>query len=123
MFGKRMLWGILCAVLASCGGEQQQDKESPPKTPDSGKNFEQIEKEFNCLACHLPFNQMGAPTWQDVVLRYENKNAEQYLMQKIISGGGGVWGTMDMPPYQELSEDEARLLVKGIMLTEVKQKR
>jgi cytochrome c len=43
-----------------------------------------------------------------------NKDAQANLIKKVINGGGGVWGTIPMPP-NPVKEDEAKLLVEWIL--------
>lgn len=109
-----LLVGLLS--LASCDGGAD-----PKKLADSHgktKPFDQLIADSNCMACHLPHNQMGVPSWEDVVKRYRDvdKNAaEAQLREKIAHGGSGAWGRMDMPPYQELSEAELEVIVHGLL--------
>jgi cytochrome c len=39
-----------------------------------------------------------------------------YLENKIINGGTGVWGQVPMTPHPELSKEDVTALVKYIML-------
>jgi len=38
-----------------------------------------------------------------------------YLVNKIINGGGGVWGEVAMPAHPSLSRDDAKKLVSYIL--------
>ena len=69
----------------------------------------------NCLACHAVDKKLVGPAYTEVSKKYKgNKDAQAALMKKVINGGGGVWGTIPMPP-NPVKEDEAKLLVDWIL--------
>ena len=62
----------------------------------------------NCLACHAVDKKLVGPAYTEVAKKYKgNKDAEAMLIKKVINGGGGVWGTIPMPP-NPVKEDEAK---------------
>ena len=69
----------------------------------------------NCLACHAVDKKLVGPAYTEIAKKYKgNKDAETTLIKKVIHGGGGVWGTIPMPP-NPVKEDEAKLLVEWIL--------
>ncbi|CAN0388908.1 unnamed protein product [Phaeothamnion confervicola] len=69
----------------------------------------------NCLACHAVDKKLVGPAYTEVAKKYKgNKDAEAMLIKKIINGGGGVWGTIPMPP-NPVKEEESKLLVEWIL--------
>jgi cytochrome c len=69
----------------------------------------------NCLACHAVDKKLVGPAYTEVSKKYKgNKDAEAMLIKKVINGGGGVWGTIPMPP-NPVKEDEAKTLVDWIL--------
>lgn len=69
----------------------------------------------NCLACHAIDKKLVGPAYTEISKKYKgNKDAEANLIKKVINGGGGVWGTIPMPP-NPVKEDEAKLLVEWIL--------
>src|SRR6267142_126611 len=69
----------------------------------------------NCLACHAVDKKLVGPAYVEIAKKYKgNKDAEGMLMKKVINGGGGVWGTIPMPP-NPVKDDEAKLLVEWIL--------
>ena len=69
----------------------------------------------NCLACHAVDKKLVGPAYTEVSKKYKgNKDAEPMLIKKVINGGGGVWGTIPMPP-NPVKEDEAKVLVDWIL--------
>jgi cytochrome c len=70
----------------------------------------------NCMSCHSVQNKVVGPAFKDVAAKYAGqKGAEDKLVQKVMKGGGGVWGTVPMPPNTQVSEAEAHTLVKWIL--------
>jgi cytochrome c len=75
-----------------------------------------LAKAKNCMACHSVANKVVGPAFKDVAAKYAGqKDAEAKLSQKIIKGGSGVWGAMPMPANPQVSEAEAKTLVKWIL--------
>jgi cytochrome c len=69
----------------------------------------------NCLACHTIDKKLVGPAYTEISKKYKgNKDAEATLIKKVINGGGGVWGTIPMPP-NPVKEDEAKVLVDWIL--------
>ena len=69
----------------------------------------------NCLACHAVATKLVGPAYTEISKKYKgNKDAEAALIKKVINGGGGVWGTIPMPP-NPVKEDEAKVLVDWIL--------
>ena len=70
----------------------------------------------SCLACHAIDSKLVGPAYKDVAAKYKNDTlAEDRLSKKVMSGGGGVWGTMPMPANSQVNPDEAKILVKWIL--------
>jgi len=56
------------------------------------------------------------PAYKDVAAKYAGqKDAEDKLTQKVLKGGSGVWGAVPMPANTQVTEAEARTLVKWIL--------
>ena len=86
----------------------------------SGSAFAQADlaKAKNCMACHAVANKLVGPAYKDVAAKYAGqKGAEDKLVQKVIKGGSGVWGPVPMPANPQVSEAEARSLVKWVLST------
>jgi len=83
-----------------------------------GQAFAQAElaKAKNCMACHGIDNKIVGPAYKDVAKKYAGqKDAEDKLTQKVLKGGGGVWGAIPMPANSQVTEAEARQLVKWVL--------
>jgi cytochrome c len=75
-----------------------------------------LAKAKNCMACHAVANKLVGPAYKDVAAKYAGqKGAEDKLVQKVMKGGAGVWGPVPMPANPQVSEAEARSLVKWVL--------
>jgi cytochrome c len=75
-----------------------------------------LAKEKNCMACHSVDKKIVGPAYKDVAVKYKGqKNAEDVLTQKVLKGGSGAWGPVPMPANSQVTEAEARTLVKWIL--------
>ncbi len=75
-----------------------------------------LAKAKNCMACHSVTNKVLGPAFKDVGAKYAGqKGAEDKLVQKVLKGGSGVWGTVPMPANAQLNEADARTLVKWVL--------
>lgn len=111
---KKLKLLLIVILLQGCG-----EKPLPPQVEKTGTAEEIIVKSA-CLACHQDGNQMQVPTWGDVAKKYKgNQGAEDFLAGKIPHGGAGSWGTMEMPPFVDLTKAEVRVVVQGILATPV----
>jgi cytochrome c len=72
----------------------------------------------NCLNCHaIDQASEDGPSFQAIARRYKgDKTAPDRLAQKILKGGGGVWGSKKMDP-NEVSPQDARRLAEWILRT------
>jgi len=77
-----------------------------------------LAKARNCMTCHTVATKLVGPAYKDVAERYAGqKSAEDKLVQKVLKGGSGVWGPVPMPANPQVSEAEARTLVKWVLST------
>ncbi|CAM3452055.1 ThuA domain-containing protein [Pontibacter korlensis] len=70
----------------------------------------------DCKACHSINEKSIGPTYTQVAKRYQKDNgAMTHLTNKIIKGGSGVWGEAAMPAHPNMSESDAKQIVKWIL--------
>jgi len=87
----------------------QEDTESI----DQGKSL--LEKS-DCKACHQINKPSVGPAFADVSMKYRNDNgALARLTNKVITGGGGVWGEVAMNAHPQLSKEESTEIVKYVL--------
>ena len=75
-----------------------------------------LAKAKNCMSCHAVGNKLIGPAYKDVAAKYAgDAGAEDRLTQKVLKGGSGAWGPVPMPANTQVSEAEARTLVKWVL--------
>lgn len=98
---KRLLWVCVAAGTFASG---------------SAMANADLAKAKNCMACHAVGSKVVGPAFKDVSAKYAGqKDAEDKLTQKVIKGGSGTWGAVPMPANGQVSEAEARTLVKWVL--------
>ena len=79
---------------------------------------EAIARANNCMACHgVTDKRMMGPSFSEIAARYEKKgkSVEAALAEKIRRGGSGEWGPMAMPAQPQLTDADARAIVKWML--------
>lgn len=75
-----------------------------------------LAKAKNCMACHAVQTKLVGPAFKDVAAKYAGqKDAEAKLVTKVIKGGAGAWGAVPMPANPQVSEADAKVLVKWVL--------
>ncbi|GAB3752828.1 PQQ-dependent sugar dehydrogenase [Spirosoma pomorum] len=70
----------------------------------------------DCKACHQINGKSVGPAFMDVSKRYRgDAKALNRLANKVITGGGGVWGDHAMNAHPQLSREEATDIVKYVL--------
>jgi cytochrome c len=70
---------------------------------------------LDCKGCHMLDGPSIGPSYQEVSQKYKNTKPSDYLSDKIINGGGGVWGEQAMSAHPELSKSDATAIVNYIL--------
>ena len=71
---------------------------------------------LDCKSCHQPDATSIGPSYTKVANKYTKTEKNiNYLIYKIINGGGGVWGEHVMAAHPELDQNDARKLVQYIL--------
>jgi cytochrome c len=116
-------------LIIACGnsgdskaGDNKDSAAAKPATVSaaSEKGLELIGSS-DCTTCHrLQKDATGAaigPAYSEVAAKYAPAadSTIDRLVQKIIKGGSGVWGTVPMTPHAALAEADVKEIVKYIM--------
>jgi len=131
---KIIILSSIVMIVFACNNEGTKDatKDSTGKTenktesggisdnPDYQKGLALIGQN-DCLTCHRVDERLTGPAYREVANRYANApdTLIDRLAKKIIRGGNdGKWDNMTAPmtPHPSLSEDDARAMVKYILL-------
>lgn len=77
---------------------------------------EDLAKAKNCLSCHKIDAKLIGPAYKEVAAKYAGQHdTVAHLADKVMKGGGGVWGPMPMTPNPQVSHAEAEKLVTWIL--------
>ncbi|WP_018477508.1 c-type cytochrome [Pontibacter roseus] len=70
----------------------------------------------DCLACHKVDQKLVGPSYEEVAQKYEaNDKNTDYLANKIIQGGAGVWGQIPMTPHPNIPQEDAKEMARYIL--------
>jgi glucose/arabinose dehydrogenase/cytochrome c551/c552 len=82
-------------------------------SPVSGKS---LTLTLDCKSCHKENEKSIGPSFMQVAQKYsKDKNASNYLVEKVIKGGGGVWGETVMAAHPNLPEGDVRQIVQWVL--------
>ena len=128
---KKILIVLSLGVLVYSCGNGDSDKKAADSTaapaaeakpaditenPDYLKGTELI-AQSDCLTCHNVDQKIIGPAYRDVANKYPNdEKTVDMLADKVIAGGRGVWGDIMMTPHPQVSKDDAKAMVKYILL-------
>ena len=86
---KKLVFALLALAAVAAGG---------PAHADAAK-AKQLAQKYNCLACHAEDKKLVGPSYKDIAKKYKgDAGAGAKLATKVKAGGGGVWGSIPMPP-------------------------
>lgn len=80
------------------------------------KGLEKL-KASDCTSCHMVDRKIVGPSYAEVAAKYESTEENvNMLAAKVIAGGVGVWGEIAMPPHPSVSEEDAKDMVRYVLL-------
>lgn len=78
-----------------------------------GKN---LIAQSDCAGCHQPEVASTGPAYVEIARKYAgDKGAEAYLAERIVQGGGGVWGERAMAAHPDLAVSQAGQMARYIL--------
>lgn len=133
---KKILLSLtILSVIAACGSNESEKKEeteqpsASPSAPAEASSNElssnpvyqkglELTGKFMCPSCHKIDDRLTGPAYREVADKYAGADDATIakLAKKIIEGGAGVWGEVPMTPHPNVSEEEAKDMVKYILL-------
>ena len=77
-----------------------------------------IEAKSDCATCHKINERVVGPSFKEIAEKYAGADDAMIdsLAGKVISGGAGNWGQVPMTPHPNLSKEDARTVVKYVLL-------
>ena len=115
---------LMAAACADTAEEQktaettvEEKKEDLSSNPDYKKGLALVAS-HDCLTCHAVNQTTTGPAYADIAAKYAGADDEQItkLAQTIIKGGSGNWGQVPMTPHPNVSEEDAKAMVKYVLL-------
>ena len=125
---------VLCisAVISACGGSSKSggtdstattsatpgadSAASAPKSIDATTPGGKLMAASDCNTCHKVDTKVIGPAFQDIAAKYPATEANiDTLANKVIHGGKGNWGDIQMAAHPALSMDDAKTIVKYIL--------
>ncbi|REG97942.1 c-type cytochrome [Flavobacterium aquicola] len=113
---------ILAAIVILGGLSSFSKYESIPVKYSHGKDEvqssdgEKIMAKLDCATCHKIDKKVIGPSYLDIAKKYPaNDKNINYLSDKIIKGGSGVWGAIPMAAHTALKKDDAKKIAKYIL--------
>lgn len=127
MIMKKWIPIVLLAACIGCGEtpKEGEAKDSEPTevmddlsaNPDYQKGLALVAQN-DCLTCHAIRETTTGPAYADISAKYAGADDAKItlLAQTIIKGGSGNWGPVPMTPHPGVSEEDAKQMVKYILL-------
>lgn len=73
-------------------------------------------KTSDCFNCHAVKTSMAGPSFAELTNRYSpNTDTVTLLAHRVVKGSSGNWGNAAMPPHPDLTEEQARQMVKWLL--------
>jgi cytochrome c len=88
---------------------------TPAADPEVERGLALVGKS-DCFTCHKVVDKSTGPAYEAVAAKYPDDQAViDSLAHKVIKGGVGNWGTVPMTPHPDLSEEDAKAMVKYVL--------
>lgn len=118
---------VLSFIIVSCSKKQEPIDENAARNAEMAQQNEQKTIQLSpeeegkslingadCLSCHQENEKMIGPSYAEVATKYSDKDLD-YLADKIVNGGSGVWGDVPMAAHPGMSKETAQKMVKYIL--------
>lgn len=122
----------MAAFMTACGGNENSNTTTTatakPEAAASAaddlsanpdyKNGLALVAKSDCLTCHKVSETSTGPSYKEVAAKYANADdaTVSMLAEKIVKGGSGNWGQIPMTPHPTVSTEDAKQMVKYILL-------
>ncbi|MCJ8210949.1 c-type cytochrome [Mucilaginibacter sp. RS28] len=102
------------AVQETTATNNGAEKTGASEVKASDAKGAQLISKNDCLTCHKEHDKLIGPAYADVAKKYTDKDVDM-LADKVIKGGAGNWGQIAMTPHPNLSQEDAKEMVKYIL--------
>lgn len=77
---------------------------------------EKLITKMDCVGCHKLDKKLIGPSYLDIAKKYPlNDKNINYLSDKIIKGGMGIWGSIPMAAHSTLKKNDAKAIATYIL--------
>ncbi|MES2276471.1 MAG: c-type cytochrome [Bacteroidota bacterium] len=111
----------LCMGLAACSSSSTKNNSGDSSATKPAATNATAEPKgaalmaaADCNTCHKPDMKVVGPSFKDIAGKYTEADVDK-LADKVIKGGGGVWGEVPMTPHASISKDDAKEMIKYIL--------
>ena len=120
----KILFILFTVITFACNNSTSGDNQQTDITqhPDYRAGFDLVTAS-KCSTCHLLDSRLTGPSYREIAERYApaNEAIVADLAMKVLKGGMGNWGEIYMTPNSNISLDEAKAMVKYILLLKPKK--
>lgn len=118
-----LILGCFTLAMASCGNDASKSTEestttttesTAPAATEAMLPGEKLIAKSDCIGCHNKTQKVIGPSYTEIAAKYSEKDID-YLADKIISGGKGVWGEVAMTPHPTTPPDDAKEMARYIL--------
>ena len=122
---KTIILFLSLPIMLACSNNTEKPKEAPvsntPATPGSeNKDYDKglaLIGKSDCLTCHKVDEKLIGPPYREVAKKYASlPHAVDTLAAKVVRGGSGNWGAVPMAAHPQINMDDAKQMVKYILL-------
>ena len=77
---------------------------------------QQLAQKSACMSCHGIDKKIVGPAFKEVAKKYAgDKEAHAKLVEKVKTGGKGVWGPIPMPPSPQVKQEDASKIIDWVL--------
>lgn len=124
----------LAGFAYACGGgsdtKTEETSTPAPAAPEKELSFDEMYKDnpdyvdglalvkgSDCQSCHMVERKIVGPAYKDVAEKYEStEEIIDTLANRVIKGNSGVWGEVPMPAHPGLSQEDAKKMIKYVLM-------
>lgn len=110
---------LVIAIITLSSFSKDNPKESYTKkenTVEQPSDGEKLISKMDCVGCHKLDKKLIGPSYFDIAKKYSsNEKNINYIADKIVKGGSGVWGSIPMAAHTTLKKEDAKKMAKYIL--------
>ncbi|TSD67267.1 PKD domain-containing protein [Inquilinus sp. KBS0705] len=102
-------------TISILAGQDSPDMKAKLAKLNANKAGMALVMSMDCKACHKVNEKSVGPSFTDVAKKYPaNAASTAHLSKKIVTGGHGVWGDVDMPAHPSLKAADTKAIINWI---------